>query len=151
MRMTSSSRRKSYPHSREGQHIFGEAGAAVTDAGIKKARTNARIGADAVADLIHVCSDTFADGGNGIDKGNFHREKSVAGVFGQLRALGAGHDDGRRDGGAVGLWNGVGTLIIGPTGERIVNFAQQLGRARVITADKNAVGKKKICDGGAFA
>jgi hypothetical protein len=46
----------------EGHDVLGEAGAAVADAGIQEARADAGIGADALADLIHVGAHGFADG-----------------------------------------------------------------------------------------
>src|SRR5207302_10429658 len=108
----------------EGHHVFGEAGAAVADAGIEEAAADAGVGADAVADLVDVGAYGFADGGDGVDERNLHRQKRVGCVLNHFRAFCSGHDNRSRDGGAVGLRNGVGVPVVGAAGERVIDFAQ---------------------------
>ena len=82
-------------HGAEGHHVFGKAGSAVADAGIQEPGSDARVGADAVDDLIHIGAHRFADRRHRVDERNLHGQKSIGGVLDQFRALGAGHDDGR--------------------------------------------------------
>ena len=135
----------------EGHHVFRKAGPAVADAGIQEARAYAGVGADAVADLIHVGAHGFADGRDRVDERNLHGEKRVGGVLDEFRALGAGDDDGSGGGSAVGWWNGVGVAVVAAAGERGIDFAHYAGAALVVAADEDAVGKKKVSDRGAFA
>src|SRR5580692_4232469 len=132
-------------------YIFGETGATVADSGIQEARADAGVGADAVADLVYVGADGFADGSDGVDEGNLHGQKCVGGMLDEFRTLGGGHNDGSGNGGAVGLGDGVGAFVIAAAGERFVDLAENLGGARGVAADHDAVGKKKVGDGGAFA
>ena len=135
----------------KGHHVFREAGTAVADSRIQKSRADAGVGADAMAHLIHVGPDGFADGSDRIDEGNLHSEECVGSVLDQFRALGAGHDDGSGNRSAVGLRNGIAALVIGAAGKGRVNFAQNVGGAFGVAADNNAVGEKKVGDRGAFA
>ena len=138
-------------HGAKCHDIFGEAGSAVADAGIQEPRPDARVGSDAVDDLIHIGAHGFADRGHGVDEGNLHGQESVGGVLDQLRALGAGHDDGRRNRSAVGLRNGVAAVVVGAIGEGRIDFAQNVGGAFAVAADHDAIGKQEVGDGGAFA
>ncbi len=134
----------------EGHYILREAGAAVADAGIQEARADARVGADAVADLINICADRFTDGCDRVDERNLHGEKCVGSMLDQFRALGAGDDDGSGNGGAVGLGNGISALVVAAAGERGVYLAEHIGGAFAVAADDDAVGKEKVGYGGAF-
>jgi len=135
----------------EGHNIFRKTRSAVADAGIEEAGTDAGVGADSVAHLAYVRAHSFADGGDGVDERNLHGKKSIGGVLDQFRALGAGDDDGSGDGGAIGLRDGIGLLVVRAAGKRRVNFAEHGGATVVVAADEDTVGEEKIGDSGAFA
>src|SRR5258708_15921723 len=124
---------------------------AIADSGIQESRANAGVGADAVAYLIYIGPHGFADGSDRVDERNLHRQKCVGGVLDQFRALGAGHDEGSGNGSAIRLRDGIAAFVVAATGEGRVDLAQNLGGALGIAAHDDAVRKKKIGDGGAFA
>ena len=55
-------------HGAKCHDILRKAGSAVADAGIQESRPDARVGADAVDDLIDIRAHRFADRGYGIDE-----------------------------------------------------------------------------------
>ncbi len=140
-----------FGHGAKGEQIFWKTGAAIADAGIEKSRADARVGADAVADLLHVGADGFADGCDRVDEGNLHGEKCVRGVLDEFRTLGAGDDQARWTLRAVGAGNRVLAAVIPSAGERAIDLTHDLGSALVFDADDDAVGIKEVGDGGAFA
>src|SRR5262249_20026339 len=97
----------------EGHEIFGEARASITDSGIQKPWSDAAVGSDALADLLDIGSDRFADAGHCIDEGNLHRQKSVRSMLDKFGALCAGDDHGRRNECAVRPGNRIFALIVG--------------------------------------
>ena len=48
--------------------IFGEARSAIADSGIQKAGTDAAVAPNSMANLLHVRSDRFTNGGDSIDE-----------------------------------------------------------------------------------
>ena len=80
----------------------------------------------------------------------FMARNALEACFDQFRALGAGYDDGSGNGSAVGLRDGVRALVIAAAGERFVDLAENFGGTLGVAADDDAIGKKKIGDGGAF-
>jgi len=69
----------------------------------------------------------------------------------EFRAFGAGYDDRRRDGSAIGLRDGSGGFVIFTAGEWSVDLAKNGGTAVIVAADDDAIGKQEVGDGGAFA
>ena len=138
-------------HRAEGHQVLGKARSAVADAGIQKARTDAAVGADPLANLLHVRSHRFANRCHRIDKRNLHRQKGVGGVLDQFGALGAGDDQRRRNLRPVGRGNRILALVVAAVGHGRVNLAQHRGAAFAVRADHDAVGIKKVGDRGAFA
>src|SRR2546422_543329 len=90
-------------HGAESQQILGKAGAAIADSRIQKTRSDAAVGSDPLADLLHVRSYRFANRRHRIDERNLQCKKCIRRVLDQLRALGAGHDQGRWNAGTFGL------------------------------------------------
>ena len=84
-------------HRAECHQVLGKTRSAVADSGIQKARTDAAVGPDALANLLHVRSHRFANRCDRVDKRNLHGQKSVGGVLDQFGALGAGDDERRRN------------------------------------------------------
>src|SRR5439155_18509547 len=68
----------------DGADVLGKAGPAVPDAGEEELVSDARVGADALADLIHVGADRLAERGDLVDEGDLGREERVRGVLGHL-------------------------------------------------------------------
>src|SRR5207245_5455469 len=101
--------------------------------------------------LLHVGTDRLADGSHRIDKRDLHCQKCVGGVLDELSALGAGHNQRRRNARVIGLWDGILALVIRSACERLVNLAKQAGAAVMISAQHNAIGIQKIGDRGTFA
>jgi len=68
----------------EVQNILLEAGAPEPHAGVQKAGPDAGIQADRMGDLLDVGLGFFAQGGNGINRGDTLRQKSVGHQLGKL-------------------------------------------------------------------
>ena len=63
--------------------------------GIQELASDARVHAHPVGDFLDVGAGQFAQHGDGVDVGNFQREKRIGGVLDQLRRIDVRHDDGR--------------------------------------------------------
>ena len=135
----------------ECHHILRKARTAVADARIQKSASDARVGAHAVHDLIHIRAHRFANRCHRIDERNLHCKKSVRRVLDQLRALAGGHDDRRRNRTAIRLRDRVAALVVAAVGQWSINFAEHIGRPCAVAADHDPVGKQKIRDRRAFA
>src|SRR3954447_2927978 len=79
----------------ESAEVFREATSAEAKAGIQKAAADAGIHAHAVRDLLNVCAARFANNRDGVDVGNFQREKGIGRVLDQLRGVDIRDDDRR--------------------------------------------------------
>ena len=117
----------------QGLHVLGEAGAAVTHAGINELVADAAVGTDAVAHVTHISAHAFADGGDLVDEGDLGGQHAVGGVFGHLGAADA-HDD---------------HLVTG-TGKGRVQFAHDASGLVRRGADDHAVRLHEVGDGVAF-
>ena len=82
-------------------------------------------------DFLHVRAGRFADGGDGVDVGNFQRQKRIGGVLDEFGGIDVGDDDGRV--------------------ERRVNLLHRRDGPLRTDADDNAVGLHQIADGETFA
>jgi len=107
----------------EGEDVFGKAGAAVADAGVQKAASDARIRADALADLIHVRTYGLADRGHGVDEGNLHGQERIGRVLDEFGALAAGHENLWGDGSTIRRGNCVGALVVAAVGHGSIDLA----------------------------
>src|ERR1019366_2079977 len=115
----------------ERAQILRKTTAAKTDAGVEETAANALVQADAVSDFLHVRVGGFADVGDGVDVGNFQREKGIRRVLDEFRRVDVGDDDGRVERRISLRHRGDGTL-----------------RA---DANDDAVGIHQIADGKTFA
>ncbi len=85
----------------ERRSVFGQTGATPAGSGLQEGRPDPRVGAHACGDVADVGTEPVTQLGQGIGVGKLHRQEGVAGVFGQLCALRAHPQHGRRIG-AVG-------------------------------------------------
>ena len=98
---------------------------------LRKAAADALVRAHAVGDALDVGAGGLADGGDGVDVGDFQREEAVCGVLDQLGRVEVGEHDRRVEG--------------------LVDFPHRGDGAVRGNADDNAVGLHQVLDGGAFA
>ncbi|MNP09531.1 hypothetical protein D3C76_1016430 [compost metagenome] len=68
----------------QGAHVLGEAGTAITAAGVDEVVADARVGADAQAHRFDVGTQVFGQLGDLVDEADLGRQHAVGGVFGQL-------------------------------------------------------------------
>jgi len=115
----------------EGFDVFGEAGAAVAEAGVEEIATDAFIHADAIGDHFDIGAAGFADGGDGIDVANFEGEEGIGGVFDEFGAIDIGDKDGSFEG--------------------LVDLFHEIGGALAGRADDDPIWVHEIGNGGAFA
>src|SRR2546421_9160129 len=90
--------------------------------------------ADGAGYVVHVRADAVTQIGDLVDERNLRGEKSVGGVFDQLRRLDRGDDEGRLD-----------------QVERTIEVAHDGGRLFVVAADHDAVGAHEVVNRRAFA
>ena len=69
--------------------------AAEADAGVEKPAADALVQADARGDFLHIRAGGLANGGDGVDVGNFQREKGIRRVLDQFGGIDVGDDDRR--------------------------------------------------------
>ena len=94
----------------KGRHILGEAGAAVAEAGAQELGPDAGVKAHAGGDVFDVRVDRFGEVGDGVDEGDFERQKSIGGVLDDLGALRGGDEQFGRIVRAQHARQGVGWL-----------------------------------------
>ena len=105
--------------------------AAETDAGVEEPAADALVQADALGDFLHVRAGGLADVGDGVDVGNFQREKGIRRVLDEFGGVDVGDDDRRV--------------------ERRVNLLHRGDGPLRADADDHAVGLHQIADGKTFA
>ncbi len=137
----------------KGFQVFGKTRAAIANAGVEKAVSNPRVGANPLADFFHVGTDRLADISDGIDERDFGGEEGIRRVLDDLRALGAGGDQAR------GLTISRARVLprdrsAGNTNRRSAGdryFAQHFGAANRVGAGHDAIWVQEINDRRAFA
>ncbi len=117
----------------DGLHVFGEAAAPIADAGKQKALADARVGADAAANIVNVGADLLADIGNFVHKGDLGGQHRVGRILGELGAAAVHHDNG-----------------IPRADKRLVEGRHDLGGLLAARPNHHAFGVLKIFDGGPF-
>lgn len=120
-------------HGSEGMDIFREAGAAISDAGIKELIADPVVGSDPNADVVDVGAEVLAEAGNFIHERDAGRKHGVGSVFGHLgRAV--VHDED----------------AVMVDGERRIKLFHHLGRLGIVNAEDDPVWFHAIGDSGAF-
>ena len=128
----------------ESHQVLGKARSAVANSGIEKSRADAAVGADSLADLLHVRPDRFTNRGDCVDEGNFHCQESIRSVLYEFSTFCTGNDQLRRDVCAVWGWNRVIALVVAAVGQRRVNLTQHRGAATAVSTHDDAVGIEKV-------
>src|SRR5665213_2919378 len=105
--------------------------AAETDARVQKSAADALVQTDALRDFLDVRAGGLADVGDGVDVGNFQREKRIRRVLDEFGGINVGDDDGRL--------------------ERRVNLRHRRDGTLRADTDDDAVGVHQIADGKTFA
>lgn len=115
----------------ESGDVFGEAAAAIADAGLEEVLADAFIEADAVGNVVDITTGEFANAGNGVNEGDFGGEERIAGVFNEFGAFDVSEEDGHIE------W--------------LVDLSHNLAGTVVTNTDDHPVTRHKIFDGAAFA
>src|SRR6266851_3163026 len=133
----------------EGLHVLWKTETTVTKPGLEELSADARVESHGMRHFLDVCADFFAKIGNDVGVANFQREERIGGVLDEFGAVDGGDEEfgfvARRAGSVVHraaesfLENGA------------VDFAELRGSGGILDAHDDAVGVKKIINGGAFA
>src|SRR5208283_373116 len=115
----------------EGAEVLRETTAAKADAGVEKAAADAFVHPHAGGNFLHVRPGRFAERGDGVDVGNFERQKRIGGVLDEFGGIDVGDDDGRV--------------------ERRVNLLHHRGGTLRTDTDDNPVRFHQVADGKTFA
>ena len=117
----------------QGAHVFGEARAAITAAGVDKVVADARVGTDAQAHRLNVGAQVFGQLGNLVDEADLGGQHAVGGVLGQFGAAQVHEDD---------------AVVVAV--ERRVEVAHYVTHFFTLTADDDPVRAAAVGNGGAF-
>ena len=118
----------------QGLHVFGEAAAAVSDAGEQESRSDACVGAHATTHHVHVSADELAEVGDLIHERDFGGQEGIRGVLGQFSTA------------LVHEQHGVALAHVG-----LVEFFHHLASALARATHHNAVGLHEIVHSKAFS
>jgi len=133
----------------DGRSVLAEAGTAPPEAGLKEARADALIHADALGHGLHVRAHARGQIADFIDIADFQRQESVGGVLDQLGRGGVGgHQRHRGDAFGPGQERRRFEALID---QRLVERDEPLQHARIGGADDDAIGIQGVVDGTTLA
>src|SRR2546430_14876512 len=133
----------------ESLNVLWETETTVAQPGFEKLSADAGVESHGVGDFFHIRADFFAEIGNHVGITDFQREKRIGGVLDEFSAVDSGDEE--LGFAARGTRSVVHRATETPFENRTVDLAQFRGGGRILDADNNAVGMKKIRNGGGFA
>ena len=116
-----------------GLHVLGETGTAITATGVEKMVADARVGADAVANVLDVRTHFLGQQGQLVHERDARGEHGVGGVLGELGGLDVHHDQ---------------AVVVAVEGR--VQRAHQLHGTGIVGTEHDAVGAHEIVHRSAF-